>query len=310
MPFQLAAALPSIISGATSLIGQGINAISQNRANKQQLAYNQQMYQQQRKDSLADWEMQNRYGSPEQQMQRLKEAGLNPHLVYGKGTVDNFAGAVRSSDAKPYSPIAPKLDLSAVGQSISQYADLQLKSAQTDNLRNAIEVSQEQKALIAANALKVLKETDYTTFKMFRDDLLLSGQVDAQKALIRKTNTDTDNAIAGNTRAQEIHNLMKEPNLQKVLAEIENLKLKSATSSFERELIKANIDNIRSNTATTDMNRAQQKVLNSIIQENMLTDIGIKRDQNYINKKRLELEQAGFDRGWIDQILRIIQTFK
>ena len=33
MPLPLAAALPAIISGGAALIGQGINAISQNRAN-------------------------------------------------------------------------------------------------------------------------------------------------------------------------------------------------------------------------------------------------------------------------------------
>ena len=35
------------------------------------------------------WKMQNAYNAPKQQMSRLKEAGLNPNLMYGKGTVGN-----------------------------------------------------------------------------------------------------------------------------------------------------------------------------------------------------------------------------
>ena len=35
----------------------------------------------QRRWSLKDWQMQNKYNSPLQQMQRLKEAGLNPHHI-------------------------------------------------------------------------------------------------------------------------------------------------------------------------------------------------------------------------------------
>lgn len=42
-------------------------------------------YNKQRSDMLADRDYQNQYNSPVAQMQRLKEAGLNPNLVYGNG---------------------------------------------------------------------------------------------------------------------------------------------------------------------------------------------------------------------------------
>lgn len=54
----------------------------QNRSNKKlaQYSFNK---------NLDMWEKQNEYNSPKNQMKRLKEAGLNPHLIYGKGTVGN-----------------------------------------------------------------------------------------------------------------------------------------------------------------------------------------------------------------------------
>lgn len=36
--------------------------------------------------SLDMWHMQNAYNSPQAQMQRFQQAGLNPHLIYGQGT--------------------------------------------------------------------------------------------------------------------------------------------------------------------------------------------------------------------------------
>lgn len=52
--------------------------------NKEQREWSKEDYEQMRKDYLADREYTNRYNSPIQQMQRLREAGLNPNLLYGK----------------------------------------------------------------------------------------------------------------------------------------------------------------------------------------------------------------------------------
>lgn len=50
---------------------------------------------------LAMWNMTNAYNSPASQMQRLKEAGLNPNLVYGSGNVvGNAAGTVNAPSTR------------------------------------------------------------------------------------------------------------------------------------------------------------------------------------------------------------------
>lgn len=57
---------------------------------------------QNRQRALSDQKALNLYNSPAQQMQRFKEAGLNPNLIYKQ---TNEGAAVRSTDA-----IAPKID--------------------------------------------------------------------------------------------------------------------------------------------------------------------------------------------------------
>lgn len=51
------------------------------------------------------WDLQNAYNSPLQQMQRLKEAGLNPMLVYGSGNVTGNAASSIDLPSYPSSDV-------------------------------------------------------------------------------------------------------------------------------------------------------------------------------------------------------------
>jgi len=130
--------LPLIAAGA-SLAGSAINAGSQSRTNQSQLSYSREMYDKQRADALADWNRQNQYNSPKEQMIRFKEAGLNPNLIYGQQTQ---SPVVRSSSVEGYSPRAPQVDLgnaAAMGlQGLSTYQDTRLKDVQTDLVKEQI----------------------------------------------------------------------------------------------------------------------------------------------------------------------------
>lgn len=101
----------ALIAGGSALIGQGANAFSQGSMNRKTREWNEKMYDRQQQDALANWERQNSYNSPEQQMARLTKAGLNPNLVYGNGTVANNASAPDTPHAMPYKPEAPNFNL-------------------------------------------------------------------------------------------------------------------------------------------------------------------------------------------------------
>ena len=80
--------MPLTLPVATLLAGLGSaagNTVSQLSTNAAQRKWNEAMYNRQRQDALADWARTNEYNSPLAQMQRLREAGLNPHLIYGGG---------------------------------------------------------------------------------------------------------------------------------------------------------------------------------------------------------------------------------
>ena len=127
-----------VASLLTGIIGAGANTISTISTNNAQRRWNEAMYNRQREDALADWARTNQYNSPLAQMQRFKEAGLNPNLIYGQ---TNMAQPVRSTDAKSWNPQAPAFNL---GQIVDQY--LQAKQAGA-----SIDIMKEQKENLKAS---------------------------------------------------------------------------------------------------------------------------------------------------------------
>jgi hypothetical protein len=124
---------PATITALAAVATQAGNSLAQSSMNRKTREWNEKQYGKQRTDALADWARTNEYNSPLQQMARLKEAGLSPHLIYGGGA-NSISQPVRSTDTKSWSPQAPQFD---GGQVVSQYFGVQQQ-------QNALKIQQEQ----------------------------------------------------------------------------------------------------------------------------------------------------------------------
>ncbi|AXH73646.1 MAG: DNA pilot protein [Microviridae sp.] len=140
MPFPLIpviAAAGSVIGGA---IQSGIGFRGQKKTNEKNLELAKYQYS---KD-LEMWNKGNAYNAPEAQMQRLKDAGLNPNMVYGQGAVANSSGQLPKYNAPTVDynyqpPIA-----GTTANVLNQYQDFQIKQAQANNLREQGKVIAEE----------------------------------------------------------------------------------------------------------------------------------------------------------------------
>ena len=128
MPLPAAA----LIGAGAALAGNAVNAISQGNLNKKNRAFSKEMYNIQKQDNLDFWQMQNSYNSPEAQMARLKEAGLNPHLAYGNGSVANTGGSVSSPHFSTPDQKAPQIDIPAV---VMGYYDVKQRAETVNNTK-------------------------------------------------------------------------------------------------------------------------------------------------------------------------------
>ncbi len=82
--------------GAAGGVGTGLMNWRQADINRD---FQRDMYHTQRKDALSDWKRNTEYNKPENQVKRMREAGINPMLAYGKGISQQTAQPVRSSQA-------------------------------------------------------------------------------------------------------------------------------------------------------------------------------------------------------------------
>lgn len=147
----------TILGVGAGLLSNGANMEAQKAANIMQLQFAEYMYDKQRRDALSDWNMQNAYNSPSAQMQRLAEAGLNPHLVYGKGA-DNVSTSVRSSQQGSSSPRAAQFN----PQSLLLGSQLALQQAQARNINAEAEQKEQMLGFNVLNA-------DLSNMKLQRD---------------------------------------------------------------------------------------------------------------------------------------------
>lgn len=118
------------------------------------------MYAKQRADNLSDWHMQNAYNDPAAQMQRLQNANLNPHLVYGNGADAQMASPVRSSNISNPSYDTPRIDLGSVVAQALQAKQIQSNIANTDAQTDALK----QKTAIGQFELAARQEIGQSEF--------------------------------------------------------------------------------------------------------------------------------------------------
>lgn len=179
-PMQVAAA------GASAY-----NTYQTSQNNKANIDFAQGLYSTSRKNALYDLEQYNLYNSPLQQMNRLREAGLNPHLIYGNGAQFATQMARDSNTSAPRSE-RNQVDPNLHSQSILQSQSLKAMQAQTDNLAVQRQLLEEQVKNTKVNSLKQASETAQGNYNLEQNKLLQPTLIARQIADLDKTRQETN----------------------------------------------------------------------------------------------------------------------
>jgi len=236
------------------LIGGISNAIIQRRQNKQA-----------NKLELENWHRQNAYNDPQEQMRRLKEAGLNPNLVYG-GSPGQVSGSADSIGV--HKTEKPNIEFPNLLQNNIMRAQLNNTRAQTDNLGMQSEVIAQDAALRAAQTVETLARVRKTNLENRQFAALLQTSIDAAKFNLEKSKTDN------------VLNIGRF-GIEKTKLEMEQTKL-----PVELEKMAEEIKSIKATTTGTDLTN-QLKTM-----ENELAKLGIYPNSPYWSKI---MSRAGID---------------
>lgn len=145
------AILPVLAAGGLAALQAGIAAGESRRASRDQRETSMKLAKYQWSKDLEMWNLANAYNTPQSQMQRFKDAGLNPNLIYGQGNSGNAAQAMPKFQAPTLRYDYPVPDF--VG-AMTAFQDIRIKQAQIDNLK-------EQNKVIETKALADRYMYDY-----------------------------------------------------------------------------------------------------------------------------------------------------
>lgn len=127
------------LGGIANVVSTWMQARYDKRAQETQNRANRELAEYQYSKDLEMWNKGNLYNSPTEQMRRLKEAGLNPNLVYGSGATGNMASQLPkyqsptvSHNFKP--PVDPLAMLGAYQNFRLTQAEIDLRKAQVMNI--------------------------------------------------------------------------------------------------------------------------------------------------------------------------------
>lgn len=192
----------ALVSAGSNVAGNALNSLGQIYQNRRSEKFSREMFAQQDAINLRNWNMQNEYNSPQSQMKRYQEAGLNPHLIYGQGNSGN-AGAVPTPDVQPLQYRSPDwgnaLKLDGLGY-VNAIYDLDIKQAQIDNMKAQNTVILQDALLKAAQTRQVTTGEERSRFDLDFESELRSTSADARREALRQMKVNTDYTISKDGR--------------------------------------------------------------------------------------------------------------
>lgn len=288
MAFPVGAA----IAAGASLAGSAASIAATGKLNRRNREWQEKMYAET-----------NAYNHPMNQMQRFREAGLNPHLIYGQG---NSGNATMASAPNQEVPNFNFVD------AVNAYVTTRKQQVETDNLEKAQKVMDSQIAsnnASAQNALSNSARTDQErmqaaeTFSMVKKQLELN--LDMIGTQIDKATKEIDNIIADtalkmqNTResGERIKNL--EIQGEKLKAEISQI-----SSNIKMMIIDGDYKKVQTELGKADLRLREMGIYQSDpsymrIIGPMLKESGILDDVNSLLRTRFPLPQQFMrEKGW------------
>lgn len=236
------------IAGLGGLAGGIFGGLSGRKGQKDANETNLRIAREAREHDVSMWERQTAYNTPEMQMQRLREAGLNPNLIYGKGTASTGqADAPKQAPVPEVQNIMASMAQDMVTPALSMFNDFRVKRAQVNKLQNDASLVGQKTQTERDRRLGVQYTNQYLKARGLRANELFNQEV------INKMTTNQLNRTR--VKAQNIQNrilklnreLVEETNPKKIQLlnkQIWNLhkKNKQLDETIRSSRVRANID--------------------------------------------------------------------
>lgn len=182
-----------LVPAAGAVVGLASQIGGQKRSKKQQKQQN--LY------NLDQWNRTNEYNSPQAQMKRYMEAGLNPNLIYGSGNASSGNAAPAPEMAKISEVNYQPLDTSGALNTLQSFTDWDIKKAQSNNLESQTTKNLQGAALDAVRMAGGLTDNARSALELRKAKTLEQNSYDVANAGLQKTLADTKFTLNQDERA-------------------------------------------------------------------------------------------------------------
>lgn len=224
------------VAAGAQMASTSASIIANSSINEKTREWNEKMADRSRQWAKDDWNMQNEYNSPTAQMARLKAAGLNPNLIYGKGAGDMTSGAVRSSDTPQWNPKPGNYE--GFGQSIMAFIDIKFKEQQMENMRTQMALLNQDQTL---KNLMIDRTAWDNQFK--KDHNIGPSGTSSDYLASQIKGAEIKNSIAENEL--QVLEAIKPQSIQKAAEIILNMRMERTKDQTQVNLMKQQIENLK-----------------------------------------------------------------
>lgn len=317
MPIPVAAAGAIGAAFVDAAAGQARDAMQfkrQRLLNRENNKFNADEARKQRAAAAAAQTRQENYNSEVAQVQRLKQAGLNPALLYGGATSSSGVSSMSAASAAPssYTPTGSQLDLSGA---LSGSFDMDLQAAQVENLRTNTASQAEDVASKTTTNKYLDSKTNIELLKMLQEyenlkkqGALSQADLDwyerTKTATLAQIQAQTDKALAETTNVQAETTYLEDVKTPLTKSETALNKEKAKTEKTIRDL---NVSVEKRNYAEKALSQSQIKN-NTAVRDEILRKYGLDKSESDMIEKALY--KIGLSKGWTNTVLDFFGEFR
>jgi hypothetical protein len=246
-------AIGGAIQAIGNIAGQFISNAGSARQNRKNREWQEEM-----------WNKNNAYNTPTMQMARFKEAGLNPHLIYGQGNSGNSGGPPSLPPQRPEGQLN-------FGDAIASYVANRKQQTEIDNMKKAQEVMEADKTLKDAQTVNTLSSSAKTQQETVQaselfDTVSAQAQANLRNTTLQtsKIQADIDNTLQSTKLSQTQQSQLKQ-SIEESRSRIQNMKVENDLKGQEVELKKLELELNKKGIMKSDP--AYMRIMSRVIDE-------------------------------------------
>lgn len=208
----------AVVEALVAGIGGAFNSIFQGRQNRKNREFQERENQINRQFAVDMWNKQNEYNLPTNQMQRLRDAGINPHLAYSNGQPMNTSNAPATPSGIGSMPqgIAPQMNIGEIFNALMTKAQIKQMEAQTEK-------TLAEKEEVEARTEGIGKDNKVKDIELTHKDRQILAEIGVNEQNIEESKSRVESSVLTNKKVeQEIENLKSAKNLTD--QQVDNLK--------------------------------------------------------------------------------------